>query len=295
MINPNQLKGTGVALITPFKSDKTIDLEALEKLINYVILNQVDFLVALGTTSEAATLSDKEKHQVVRHIIKINAGRLPVVIGIGGNNTAQVVDTINHTDFDGIDGILSVAPYYNKPNQEGLYQHFKAISEVAPVPIILYNVPGRTASNISAETTLKLANEYKNIIAIKEASGDFEQIMDILKYRPDGFKVLSGDDATTLPLISLGADGVISVIANGFPFEYSQMLREAHNNAYHEARKLHYKMTDIIKNLFKEGNPAGIKAILHARGIIQNTLRLPLVNVTETLYEKLKKQLSDFE
>ncbi|MCU4175456.1 4-hydroxy-tetrahydrodipicolinate synthase [Carboxylicivirga sp. N1Y90] len=294
MITPDQLRGTGVALITPFNSQKEIDFEALENMVNYVIRNQVDFLVALGTTSEAATLSDKEKQEVVKHIIKTNDGRLPIILGMGGNNTTQLVDTINLTNFEGIDGILSVAPYYNKPTQEGLYQHFKAVAEASPVPIILYNVPSRTASNIEANTTLRLANEFDNIIAVKEASGNFEQIMDIIKNRPDGFMVLSGDDATTLPLVSLGADGVISVIANGFPFEFSQMVREAHNNAYEEARKLHYKMTDIIKDLFAEGNPAGIKAILHARGLIQNNLRLPLVTVSEDLYKKLGKQLNDF-
>ncbi len=293
MITPNQLRGTGVALVTPFNSKKEIDFDALDQIVNFVIQNQVDFLVAMGTTSEAATLSNKERLEVVHHIIKVNAGRLPIILGMGGNNTAELVDTINKTDFDGIDGILSVAPYYNKPNQEGLYQHFRAVAESSPVPIILYNVPSRTASNISATTTIRLSNEFNNIIAVKEASGDFEQIMDIIKNKPENFKVLSGDDAATLPLIACGAEGVISVIANGIPFEFSQMVREALTNSMDESRKLHYRLTDIIKKLFCEGNPAGIKALLHARGLIENQLRLPLVPVTEETYRSIQNQINE--
>lgn len=293
MITPNQLRGTGVALVTPFNQNKDIDFEALDRVVNFVINNQVDYLVVMGTTSEAATLSEKEQMEVVHHIIKLNAGRKPIILGMGGNNTAHVMDTINKTNFDGIDAILSVAPYYNKPNQEGLYQHFKAIAEVSPVPIVLYNVPGRTASNINASTTLHLANTFDNIIAIKEASGDFEQIMDIIKYKPESFKVLSGDDATSLPLIACGVEGVISVIANGIPFEFSQLVREALSNNWPESRQLHYRLTDIIKNLFCEGNPAGIKALLHARGLIENQLRLPLVPVSDKTYQSILKQINE--
>lgn len=292
MLTPNQLQGTGVALVTPFNSKKDIDFDALDRVVHFVIQNQVDFLVALGTTSEAATLSDKEKREVVRHIIATNAGRKPVIVGMGGNNTAHVVDLINKTDFDGIDGILSVVPFYNKPSQEGIYQHFKAISLASPVPIILYNVPGRTSCNIEAETTLRLANDFENIIGIKEASVDFEQIMHIIKNKPEHFKVISGDDVTTLPLISAGADGVISVTANGFPFEFSQMVREVLSGSMTEARKLHYVLTDMIKILFSEGNPAGIKALLNIRKLIDNNLRLPLVPVSKETYIKIENHLS---
>ncbi len=294
MLTPYQLGGTGVALVTPFDSNKDIDFESLDRLCHFVIQNQVDFLVALGTTSEASTLSEKEKREVVRHIITANGGRKPIIVGMGGNNTAQVVDTINKTDFDGIDGILSVVPFYNKPSQEGIYQHFAEISNASPVPIILYNVPGRTSSNMDAETTIRLANDFENIIAVKEASGDFIQIMNIIHKKPDDFMVLSGDDASTLPLISLGADGVISVTANGFPFEFSQMVREVLDQSMDEACKIHYSLLDVIQLLFCEGNPSGIKALLHLRGLIDNNLRLPLVPVSKETYIAIENILNKF-
>nr|WP_319399082.1 4-hydroxy-tetrahydrodipicolinate synthase [uncultured Carboxylicivirga sp.] len=294
MLTPYQIGGTGVALVTPFDNKSDIDFESLDRLVHFVIQNQVDFLVALGTTSEAATLSDIEKREVVRQIIAANAGRKPLIVGMGGNNTAQVVDTINKTNFEGIDGILSVVPFYNKPNQEGIYQHFAEIAKASPVPVIIYNVPGRTSCNIKAETTLRLAHEFDNIIAVKEASGNLMQIMNIIHKKPDNFMVLSGDDASTLPLLALGADGVISVTANGFPFEFSEMVRDVMDESLDEACEIHYKLLDMIQLLFKEGNPAGIKALLHARGLVDNQLRLPLVPVSLETYTAIENILNNF-
>lgn len=288
MITAQQLQGTGVALVTPFDSNNNIDLHALGELVNYVLNGDIDFLVALGTTAETPTLSNKEKLEVINTIKETNAGRVPLVLGLGGNDTAQMVDTINKTNFDGVDAILSVTPFYNKPNQNGLYQHYKAISEVSPLPIILYNVPSRTGSNLSAKTCIRLASDFDNIIAVKEASGDFGQIMDIIKHKPVDFMVLSGDDATTLPLISVGGNGVISVIANAYPAEFTAMVKHALNSEYSEAQKIHYRLIDLIKDIFAEGNPAGIKAILSYRDIIKNQLRLPLVPISDTLDNKLK-------
>ncbi|MBR8537832.1 4-hydroxy-tetrahydrodipicolinate synthase [Carboxylicivirga sediminis] len=295
MISAQQLKGTGVALVTPFNEHKQVDHTALTKLVNFVIEGGVNFLVALGTTAETATLNDKERLEVVKTIKKANDSRVPIIMGMGGNNTSQLTDTINKTDFDGIDAILSVTPFYNKPTQEGLYQHYKTIAEASPVPIILYNVPSRTGCNLDASTCLQLANDFDNIIAVKEASGDLLQVMDIIKYKPDDFAVLSGDDALTLPILGLGGDGVISVVANGYPKAFSQMVQAAHNDNYIKARRLHYGLTDIIKNLFIESNPAGIKAILEMREIIDNQLRLPLVPLTEQTYDTLKAQFKAFQ
>jgi 4-hydroxy-tetrahydrodipicolinate synthase len=292
MISANQLKGTGVALVTPFNQNNEVDHTSLKNLVNNVIDNGIDFLVALGTTAETATLNGKEKLEVIHTIKEANKGRLPLVLGMGDNNTAQLIESINRTNFDGIDAILTVTPFYNKPNQAGLYQHYKAISEVSPVPIILYNVPSRTGCNLNTKTCIRLANDFENIVAVKEASGNMEQIMDIINYKPDDFVVLSGDDAGTLPLIALGGHGVISVIANAFPSDFSNMVKAAQNNEMVLARHIHYKLTDIIKNIFAEGNPAGIKAILHQQQIIDNQLRLPLVPVTDKLYEQLKSQIS---
>ncbi|WP_430817725.1 4-hydroxy-tetrahydrodipicolinate synthase [Carboxylicivirga sp. RSCT41] len=292
MISPKQLSGTGVALITPFNQQKEVDHPALKNLVNNVIDNGIGFLVALGTTAETATLSSKEKLEVVRSIKEANAGRIPIVLGMGDNNTAQLIETINRTDFDGIDAILTVTPFYNKPNQKGLYQHYKAVSEVSPVPVILYNVPSRTGCNLNAQTTIRLANDFDNIIAVKEASGKQEQIMDLIKYKPDNFLVLSGDDLGTLPLIALGGDGVISVIANAFPSEFSTLVNAAKEHDLPLARQIHYSLTDIINNIFAEGNPAGIKAILHLQQIIDNQVRLPLVPVTDKLYGQLKSQIA---
>jgi len=294
MITPEQLRGTGVALVTPFTPEKEVDFRALENMINFVIDNHVDFLVILGTTAETATLTEKEQQLVVNTVIRINNGRVPLILGMGGNNTAKVVDTINKTDFEGIDAILSVTPYYNKPNQEGLYLHYKEISLASPVPIVLYNVPSRTGTNLESATTLQLASEFDNIIAVKEASGNFIQIMDLIKNRPKDFLVLSGDDATTFPLVTLGGDGVISVIANAFPLEFSQMVRDALNEDLNKSKAMHFRFTDIIKDLFIEGNPAGIKALLNVRGLVENELRLPLVPVSRETFIKLKQQIEEF-
>ncbi len=282
-------KGTGVALATPFRNDGSVDFNALKKLVNHVTGNGVDYLVVLGTTGEAPVLSKDEKNAIVDFVKEVNDGKLPVVLGMGGNSTSAVLNSIMETDFTGIDAILSVAPYYNKPGQEGMYQHFRSIAEASPVPVILYNVPGRTGSNISAETVVRLANKFKNqIIGVKEASGNLQQVMGIIKDKPEKFLVISGDDAITLPLIALGASGVISVIANAYPGEFSTLVRMALANKAEEARKLQYALMPVFDMLFAEGNPAGLKAFLEQMGLAQNNLRLPLVPVSKGLYEKIK-------
>ena len=283
-----KFRGTGVAIITPFNQDKNIDYNALERLVEYLIINGVDYLVVQGTTGESVTLTNEEKKQVLAFVVKINNSRLPIVLGLGGNNTQAILDAFSTTDFTGVDAILSVSPYYNKPTQEGIYQHYKAIAEKSPLPIILYNVPGRTSSNITASTTLRLANDFKNIIAVKEASGNLEQCMEIIQQKPEGFLVISGDDALTLPFVASGGDGVISVIANAFPKGFSTMVKEALNGNISNARKLHYQHFEIINYLFCDGNPAGIKATLKVLEITGDTVRLPLVNVTTTTFEKIK-------
>ncbi len=287
-----ELVGTGVAIITPFKSDKSIDFSALERLIEYLITHGIDYIVALGTTGESATLSKEEKKRVLHFIIEKVNGHVPIVAGFGGNNTKAVVESIqDYGDFSGISAILSVAPYYNKPSQRGIIEHYKTIADVSPVPVILYNVPGRTKVNISAETTLELA-QHKNIVAVKEASGNIEQIMQILKNKPREFMVISGDDALTFPLITLGASGVISVVAMARPTQTSNMVRYALEGEYDKARDIHYKLLDLIQAIFEDGNPSGIKAALHILGLIENNLRLPLVPVKEETYEKIKNLLS---
>jgi 4-hydroxy-tetrahydrodipicolinate synthase len=274
-----KIRGTGVAIITPFNEDKTIDFPALGQLVEYLIKGGIDFLVVLGTTGESATLTSDERNQVLDYVIEVNNGRLPIVAGFGGNNTQAVINSIRaRGDFSRIDAILSVAPYYNKPNQRGLVEHFTAIADASPVPVILYNVPGRTKSNINAETTLKLA-EHPNIMAIKEASGNFAQIMEIVRNKPDDFTVLSGDDAITLPLISIGVEGVISVVAMVYPELMSKMVRLALEGDYEQARQLHYKILPMTNAIFEDGNPAGVKAALSIKGMIKNQLRLPLVPV----------------
>lgn len=288
-----RFNGTGVALVTPFKDDKSIDFDALKKLIDHVISGGVDYLVVMGTTGEAAVLTSDEKTKLIKFIKTETAGKTPIVIGIGGNNTAALVNTINKTDFSGINGILSVAPYYNKPTQAGLYNHYKAIAEASPVPIILYNVPGRTSVNISAETTLKLANDFENIQAIKEASGDFAQIMQIIKNKPTGFQIISGDDPLTMPMISAGASGVISVTANAFPKEFSQMVKFALQGHFQKSRELHYKLLDFTESLFLEGNPGGIKAALDILGICKQNLRNPLAPVSQETYNTIKAKLKE--
>ncbi|HRT79086.1 MAG TPA: 4-hydroxy-tetrahydrodipicolinate synthase, partial [Paludibacteraceae bacterium] len=271
----NKLTGMGVALVTPFKSDDSIDFDALGRLVEYIINNNADYLVVCGTTAETPTLTDKEKDEIARFVVQCNAGRLPIVLGIGGNNTRQVVEKVKTSDLSGIDAILSVTPYYNKPSQEGLYQHYSAIAKASPLPLVLYNVPGRTGVNMTAETTLRLAKEFSNICAVKEASGNFTQIDDIIKNKPQDFMVISGDDGITFPLITLGAVGVISVIGNAFPREFSRMVRLALQGDYQNARQIHYRFTELFELLFVEGNPAGVKSMLAVMGMIENKLRLP--------------------
>lgn len=282
----------GVALITPFKDDESIDFDALSRIVEYQIKNGTDYLVVCGTTAETPTLTEKEKEEVKNFVVSVNRGRLPIVLGVGGNNTKAIVEKVQTTDFTGIDAILSVTPYYNKPSQEGLYQHYAAIAKASLLPVILYNVPGRTGVNMTAPTTLRLANEFKNICAIKEASGNFNQIDDIIKNKPVDFMVISGDDGITFPLITLGAVGVISVIGNAFPKEFSRMVRLALQGDYSNARKIHHRFTELIELLFVEGNPAGVKSMLAVMGFIQNKLRLPLVPNTINTYEKIRQVLN---
>jgi 4-hydroxy-tetrahydrodipicolinate synthase len=281
--------GTGVAIVTPFTAKGAIDFPALTKLIEHLIKGRVEYIVVLGTTGETATLSKDEKQQVVDHIVKTNKKRIPLVLGVGGNNTAELVEQLKKDDLSAFDAILSVSPYYNKPSQEGIYQHYKAISKASPLPIILYNVPGRTASNIAWDTTIRLANDFKNIIAIKEASGNIEQCMKIIKYRPDNFLIISGDDNLTLPLIASGADGVISVVANAYPKDFSDMVRFALFHDLKNAQKLHYKLMEITEQLFADGNPGGVKVVLAQKKITGSHVRLPLVEPNDAVKAKLKK------
>ena len=286
----NIFKGTGVALVTPFHSNGGIDFRALDKLVKSMHKGNVDYLLALGTTSEAVTMNTDEKSAVVAQIIDSNEGKLPILLGMGGNNTSLLVKEIKNMDTDGIDGILSVAPYYNKPNQKGIYQHFKEVANATHLPIILYNVPGRTASNILPETAIKLANEFSNIVAIKEASGSMEQVMELIKIAPDNFKVFSGDDALTMPLMAIGVHGVISVIANAYPAAMSEMVNIMLNKGdINRAKQLHYAMLDFINNIFADGNPAGIKSLLEYKGEMENNLRLPMVKVNRTVSNELKR------
>ncbi len=287
----SELNGTGVAIITPFTSAGEIDFPSLRKLLEHVITGKVDFIVSLGTTSEAATLSDEERSEVMKFVIEVVDYRVPVVMGIGGNNTAAVANTLKITDFEGVSAILSVAPYYNKPVQRGIYEHFSVIAELSPVPVILYNVPGRTSCNISAETTLQLARDFSNIIAVKEASGNINQIMSIIKNKPEGFKVFSGDDALTFPLLTLGADGVISVVANVYPQEFSSMVNMTKENNIAGAREIHYSMIEFIDMLFEDGNPSGAKAALEILGVVENNLRLPMVPVNPDLYRRMEREI----
>ncbi len=283
----------GVALITPFKNDESIDFDALARIVELQIKNGTDYLVVCGTTAETPTLTEQEKEDITRFVIQSAAGRLPIVLGVGGNNTKAVVEKLTTYDFSGIDAILSVTPYYNKPSQEGLYQHYAAIATASPLPVILYNVPGRTGVNMLASTTLRLANEFSNICAIKEASGNFTQIDDIIKNKPKEFMVISGDDGITFPLITLGAVGVISVIGNAFPKEFSRMVRLALQGDYASSRQIHHHFTELIELLFVEGNPAGVKSMLAVMGFIENKLRLPLVPNTIKTYEKIRIVLNE--
>ena len=282
------LKGMGVALITPFKDDESVDFDALSKLIEYQIQNGIDYLVVLGTTAETPTLTEQEKNEVLSFVIERVKERVPIVLGLGGNNTRGIVERLKTESFQGVDAILSVVPYYNKPSQEGIYQHYKAIASATKLPVILYNVPGRTGVNMTAETTLRLAREFDNIVAIKEASGNITQMDDIIKNKPKDFMVISGDDGITFPLITFGAVGVISVIGNAFPREFSRMVRLALEGDYANALLIHHKFTELFELLFVDGNPAGVKSILSSMGYIRNRLRLPLVPTRITTYEKIR-------
>jgi 4-hydroxy-tetrahydrodipicolinate synthase len=288
------LKGTGVAIVTPFRKDKSVDFKALEKLVEHLIKGKVEYIVVLGTTGESTTLNKDERSAVADHIIDVAAKRIPIVLGIGGNNTAEIVDRIGACDISGASAILSVSPYYNKPNQQGLFEHYCAISHASPLPVLLYNVPGRTGMNITAETTLRIANECENIIGIKEASGNMTQIMHIIKHRPKDFLVISGDDGITLPILACGGDGVISVVANAWPKDFSEMVRQALKGNYTEARKLHYKLTDIIELLFADGSPGGIKAALSMMNICSEYLRLPLVPVNKKVQQALQEEIKNY-
>ena len=283
-----QLSGTGVALITPFKADMSVDYDALERMLDFVINNGVEYLVSLGTTGETPTLDAEEKNDIIHFTFEKVKGRVPVVIGIGGNNTKEVMENLETYPLEQAAAVLSASPYYNKPSQEGIFQHYLNLASASPKPIILYNVPGRTGSNITAETTLRLANEVENIAGIKEASGNMIQCMHILRDRPEDFLVVSGDDHLTLPLIACGMDGVISVAANCFPKDFSDMVRHALKSDFAAARSLHYKCLEGNDLLFAENNPAGVKAFLKELGIIENVLRLPVVPLSEGLYEKVK-------
>ena len=285
----NIFRGMGVALITPFKADFSVDYESLDRLLEYLINEGADFLCILATTGETPCLSAEEKAKVKNMIVEKVAGRIPILMGCGGNNTRAVVEELKNGDFRGIDGVLSVCPYYNKPSQEGLYQHFKAIAAATNLPVVLYNVPGRTGVNLAAETTLRLARDCENIVAIKEASGNFTQIDDIIKNKPADFDVLSGDDGITFPLITLGATGVISVIGNALPKEFSRMVRLALNGDYDSARTIHHRFTELFSLLFVDGNPAGVKAMLNSMGMIENVLRLPLVPTRITTMAAISK------
>lgn len=283
--------GTGVALVTPFKSDKSIDFDALERIVNHVIDGNVEYLVVLGTTGESVVLSKEEKKEVIAKIVSVNNKRLPLVLGVASNCTADVVSELKNTDLSDFDAILSVSPYYNKPSQEGIYQHFKAVAEASPLPIILYNVPGRTASNMAPETIVRLANDFDNVIGVKEAAGDLVQAMKIIQHKPEDFLVISGDDMIALPMTLAGGAGVISVIGEGIPNEFSEMIRLGLKGEVKKAYDLHYKVADAIDYIFEEGNPVGIKAMFAELGLCTNDVRLPLVEASEALQQKIKEFL----
>ncbi len=291
----NIFRGLGIALITPFTEDGAVDYESLTRLIDYQLDNGADFFCILATTGETPCLSLAEKAQIKSAIVRQVDGRVPILMGCGGNNTAAVVEELKNGDFSGIDGILSVCPYYNKPSQEGLYQHFKAIAAATELPVVLYNVPGRTGINLKAETTCRLAKDCKNIVAIKEASGSLEQVDEIIKYKPNDFEVISGDDALTFPMIACGAVGVISVIGNALPKEFSRMIRLEFNGEFEAAQKIHHKFTDLYSLLFVDGNPAGVKALLTEMGFIKNQLRLPLVPTRVTTLQKISSIIKELK
>jgi 4-hydroxy-tetrahydrodipicolinate synthase len=288
-----KLRGTGVAIVTPFKNDQSIDFSALGRVINHIIDGGVNYIVALGTTGESVTLTKEEKHAVISYVVDTVDKRIPVVVGIGGNNTQEIIDFARTTDLTGVDAVLSVAPYYNKPNQRGLFRHFKTFANTCPLPVILYNVPGRTGSNISSDTCIELARECENIVAVKEASGDLAQIMRILRGKPENFSVISGDDMLTIPIIAAGGVGVISVLANAYPAQTSEIVSSSLKNNFKSAREVHLKFLEIIELLFADGNPAGVKAMLSEMKICQNTLRLPLVPVGKPVMERIQKAMKE--
>jgi 4-hydroxy-tetrahydrodipicolinate synthase len=292
-MNPSKLRGLGVAMVTPFNEDESVDFVALEKLTNHLIDGGADYLVVLGTTGESPTVTAKEQREIKNFIVKINKARLPIMLGIGGNSTRSVVNAIKEADLEGVDSILSVVPYYNRPVQEGIYKHYVAIADASPVPVMLYNVPGRTSVNMLAETTLRWA-QHKNIIGVKEASCSIEQIKAIIKDRPEGFLVVSGDDALTLPLIDLGGDGVISVVGNAFPAKFAKSIHQALEGNVEYAKELFYDVNKFVDYLFIDGNPPGIKALLAEMGIIKNFMRLPVVPATVATHNKLKELLVNF-
>jgi len=293
MIQSTRLKGMGVALITPFKEDENVDYDALLRMVDYLVQNNADYLCVLGTTAETPTLSDSEKKKIKDTVVERVNGKVPILLGVGGNNTRAIVESLKNDDYTGVDAILSVVPYYNKPSQEGIYQHYKAISEATELPIVLYNVPGRTGVNMTAATTLRIARDFNNVIAIKEASGNITQMDDIIKNKPDRFDVISGDDGIAFPLITLGAIGVISVIGNAFPKEFSRMTRLALRGDYANALAIHHKFTELFDLLFVDGNPAGVKSILSVMGMIENKLRLPLVPTRITTFEAIRRVLNE--
>lgn len=288
-----EIQGHGVAIITPFKRDGTIDFDALQVIVNHLIAGGVDFIVLLGTTAETATLSKEEKISLVDHIINVNSRRLPLILGLGGNNTREILEMFEWFDLSAFSGLLSVSPYYNKPNQEGLYQHFKTIATHSSLPLILYNVPSRTGVNISPETVLRLATDFKNIVAIKEASGDFHQAQTIIKICPPNFSILSGDDEMSLPLILAGAKGVISVIGNAVPQQYSKIIHQGLLRNIDEAYSIQYQLLNLIRMIYLEGNPTGIKVLMEALDLCENNLRLPLVSASKELSLKLKEELKN--
>ena len=287
--------GTGIAIVTPFQADGKIDWKSFSKLIRFWIEGQVEYLVVLGTTGESGTIHGKEKQEVFSFVTNEVAGRVPLVAGIGGNDTLEILEGFKNFDLQGYDAILSVSPYYNKPNQEGIFQHYKMLNEQTPLPVMMYNVPSRTGQNVTAETQLRIAHACKNIFATKEASGNFDQLNQIIKYKPADFMVISGDDPITLPMIACGAEGLISVVANAYPLHYSNMVRFCLQDNYEQARILHYNYTDIIQSMFAEGSPSGVKAYLSEMGLCQNTFRLPVWPVSEQLHARIKELMKGVE
>lgn len=291
----NIFKGLGIALVTPFKEDGSVDYKSLIRLVEYQLDNGADFFCILATTGETPTLTAEEKQKIKETIVSLVGGRVPILMGCGGNNTASIIEELHTRDFQGIDGILSVCPYYNKPSQEGLYQHFKAIANATKLPVVLYNVPGRTGVNMTAATTVRLAHDCDNIVAIKEASGNLEQVDEIIKNKPRHFDVISGDDALTFPMVSCGAVGVISVIGNALPKEFSKMIRLQMKGEYDPARTIHHRFIDLFSLLFVDGNPAGVKAMLHEMGYIENVLRLPLVPTRISTRQRLAEIMKELK